>query len=151
MDNPFFPLHHKHLRGCKPCAPNPVGAVTPAGTKRAHRLFLWISQHLCQKYPQFYAAPRRQRLFSAKTQASALPASAISSFFNSKTAHCRKKRGAPARVCPGSCGQAHPMCRPVHPFFYTPHTALPLFRYSQPCPVCLPAVDRLFFKSFILK
>ena len=151
MDNPFFPLHHKHLRGCKPCAPNPVGAVTPAGTKRAHRLFLWISQHLCQKYPQFYAAPHRQRLFSAKTQASALPASAISSFFNSKTAHCRKKRVAPASLCPGSYLQAHPMRRPVHPFFSTPHTAPSLFRYSQPCPVCLPAVDRLFFKSFILK
>lgn len=116
MDNPFFPLHHKHLRGCKPCAPNPVGAVTPAGTKRAHRLFLWISQHLCQKYPQFYAAPRRQRLFSAKTPASALPASASSSFFNSKTGHCRKKWGVPASLCPGSCRQAHPMRRPVHPF-----------------------------------
>ena len=151
MDNPFFPLHHKHLRGCKPCAPNPVGAVSPAGTKRAHRLFLWISQHLCQKYPQFYAAPRRQRLFSAKTQASALPASAISSFFNSKTSYCRKKKVAPASVCPGSYLQAHPMRRPVHPFFSTPHTAPSLFRYSQPCPVCLPAVDRLFFKSFILK
>lgn len=151
MDNPFFPLHHKHLRGCKPCAPNPVGAVTPAGTKRAHRLFLWISQHLCQKYPQFYAAPRRQLLFSAKTQASALPASAISSFFNSKRGIAAKKRVAPARVCPGSCGQAHPMRRPILPFFYTLHTAPPLFRYSQPCPVCLPAVDRLFFKSFILK
>lgn len=151
MDNPLFPFRHKHLRGCKPCAPNPVGAVTPAGTKRAHRLFLWISQHLCQKYPQFYAAQRRQRLFSAKTQASALPASAISSFFYSKRGHCRKKRGTPASVCPGSCGQAHPMSRPVHPFFYTAHTAPPLFRCSQPCPVCLPAVDRLFFKSFILK
>ena len=151
MDNPLFPFRHKHLRGCKPCAPNPVGAVTPAGTKRAHRLFLWISQHLCQKYPQFYAAPRRQRLFSAKTQASALPVSATSSFFYSKTAQCRKKWCAPASVCPGSCGQAHPMCRPVHPFFYTAHTAPPLFRCSQPCPVCLPAVDRLFFKSFILK
>lgn len=151
MDNPFFSLHHRHLRGCKPCAPNPVGAVTPAGTKRAHRLFLWISQHLCQKYPQFYAAPRRQRLFSAKTQASALPASAISSFFYSKRGRCRKKCCAPARVCPGSCGQAHPMRQPVHPFFYTQHTVLPLFRYSQPRPVCLPAVDRLFFKSFILK
>lgn len=116
MDNPFFPLRHRHLRGCKPCGPNPVGAVTPAGTKRAHRLFLWISQHLCQKYPQFYAAPRWQRLFPAKTQASALPAIASSSLFNSKTGHCRKKWGAPARVCPGSCGQAHPMRQPVHPF-----------------------------------
>lgn len=151
MDNPFFPFRHRHLRGCKPCAPNPVGAVTPAGIKRTHRLFLWISQQLCQKYPQFYAAPHRQRLFSAKTQASALPASAISSFFNSKTSYCRKKRVAPASVCPGSCLQAHPMRRPIPPFFYTPHTAPPLFRYSQPCPVCLPAVDRLFFKSFILK
>ena len=134
MDNPFFPLRHRHLRGSKPCAPNPVGAVTPAGTKRAHRLFLWISQHLCQKYPQFYAAPRRQRLFSAKTQASALPASAISSFFNSKTGHCRKKRGAPARVCPGSCGQAHPMRRPIHPFFYTPHTGLATFQVFTTLP-----------------
>ena len=121
MDNPFFPLHHKHLRGCKPCAPNPVGAVTPAGTKRAHRLFLWISQHLCQKYPQFYAAPRWQRLFSAKTQASALPASAISSFFNSKTGHCRKKgvhlpAFAQVRACkPTPCaGQS--------PLFSTPRT-----------------------------
>ena len=134
MDNPFFPLRHKHLRGCEPCAPNPVGAVTPAGTKRAHRLFLWISQHLCQKYPQFYAAQRRQRLFSAKTQASALPASAISSFFDSKRGHCRKKRGAPARVCPGSCGQAHPMRRPIHPFFYTPHTGLATFQVFTTLP-----------------
>ena len=151
MDNPFFPFRHKHLRGCKPCAPNPVGAVTPAGTKPAHRLFLWISQHLCQKYPQFYAAQRRQRLLSAKTQASALPASAISSFFNSKTAHCRKKRGAPARVCPGSSGQAHPMRWPIHPFFSSAYTAPPLFRCSHPCPDCHPAVDRLFSNTFILK
>ena len=123
MDNPFFPLHHKHLRGCKPCAPNPVGAVTPAGTKRAHRLFLWISQHLCQKYPQFYAAPRRQRLFSAKTQASALPASAISSFFNSKTSYCRKKKGlhlpafAQVRACkPTPCaGQSSLFSTPRTP------------------------------------
>ena len=121
MDNPFFPLHHKHLRGCKPCAPNPVGAVTPAGTKRAHRLFLWISQHLCQKYPQFYAAPRRQRLFSAKTQASALPASAISSFFNSKTGHCRKKKGCTCQRLPRFV-PASPPHAPANPPFF-PHPA----------------------------
>ena len=120
MDNPFFPLHHRHLRGCKPCAPNPVGAVTPAGTKRAHRLFLWISQHLCQKYPQFYAAQRRQRLFSAKTQASALPASAISSFFNSKTSYCRKKKGCTCQRLPRFVPASPPHAPANPPFFLHP-------------------------------
>ena len=138
MDNPFFPLRHRHLRRCKPCAPNPVGAVTPAGTKRAHRLFLWISQHLCQKYPQFYAAPHRQRLFSAKTQASALPASAISSFFNSKRGHCRKKRGAPARVCPGSCGASPPHAPANPPFFLHPAHRPATFQVFTTLPVLPP-------------
>ena len=121
MDNPFFPLPHKHLRGCKPCAPNPVGAVTPAGTKRAHRLFLWISQHLCRKYPQFYAAPRWQRLFPAKTQASALPASASSSLFNSKTGHCRKKRVHPPAFVQVRAGKPTP-CASQFTLFSTPST-----------------------------
>ena len=124
MDNPFFSLPHKHLRGCKPCAPNPVGAVTPARTKRAHRLFLWISQHLCQKYPQFYAAPRWQRLFSAKTQASALPASAISSFFNSKRGHCRKKKGCTRPRLPRFVRASPPHAPANPPFFSTPRTSL---------------------------
>ena len=121
MVAPFFPLRHRHLCGCNLCAPNPVGAVTPAGTKRAHRLFLWISQHLCPTYPQFYAAPRWQRLFPAKTQASALPASAISSFFNSKTGHCRKKRVHPPAFVQVRAGKPTP-CASQFTLFSTPRT-----------------------------
>lgn len=121
MDNPFFPLRHRHLRGSKPCAPNPVGAVTPAGTKRAHRLFLWISQHLCQKYPQFYAAPRWQRLFPAKTQASALPASASSSFLIAKRGIAAKKRVHPPAFAQVRAGKPTP-CAGQSALFSTPRT-----------------------------
>ena len=85
MDNCFFPLADKHLRRGKPCAPPGVCAVTPTGTKPAHRRSLWISRHLCQSYPQSYATPSVWKTFCTKNASSARSISASSSFFNSKS------------------------------------------------------------------
>ena len=55
MDNCIFASAGAHLARCQPCAPRPAPVVARAGTKTAHRPFLWISPRLCQNYPQFYA------------------------------------------------------------------------------------------------
>jgi hypothetical protein len=60
VDNWFFCNLGRHLAARQPCAPIPAPAVATTGTKTSRRLFLWITQRLCQNYPQFYA-PRASK------------------------------------------------------------------------------------------
>lgn len=60
VDNWFFCNLGRHLAAREPCAPIPAPAVATTGTKTSRRLFLWITQRLCQNYPQFYA-PRASK------------------------------------------------------------------------------------------
>jgi len=83
VDNCRFPNCGAHLHALEPCAPAPCPAVTATGTKAGGRLFLWITQVLCQNYPQFYALLRSSSEIWTKLALSACLASANSSSIHS--------------------------------------------------------------------
>ena len=84
MDNCIFASAGAHLARCQPCAPRPAPVVARAGTKTAHRPFLWISPRLCQNYPQFYAPRASAAGNGPKTKGSATASCPECSSINSK-------------------------------------------------------------------
>jgi len=132
VDNCIFASAGKHLARCQPCAPSPAPVVARAGTKAAHRTFLWISPRLCQNYPQFYAPGAWAARSSIKTTRSATAVCLFCSLIDSIEADvtlrfrcCRGLGGASeaVRTCPddGRCsaqdlGTAHPSYQAAKPF-----------------------------------
>ena len=62
VDNRVFLNTTKHLRGAQACGPGPVAVVLARGTTSVKDSDLWITDRLCQNYPQFYT--RRLRGFA---------------------------------------------------------------------------------------